>query len=221
MSMLQHSADCYGELRVVPIGHGSVCLSWQEETIVVDPYSAVADFSLLPPATAILLTHDHYDHYDPQAIRAIARPETTLVAPPKTAERLRADGFTQPVVTLANGQSALYAGRIGIEAVPAYNIMRERTAGVPFHPIGEGNGYLLTIGGRRIYIAGDTELIPEMRRLKPVDIAFLPQMLPYTMSEEEWIEAAKIIEPQYLYPYHFESVDRERLRKALPGIIIR
>lgn len=221
MRILPNNTDRYGEIGVTPIGHAAIYLSYKNETIVVDPYSRVADFALLPQATAILLTHDHYDHYDPAAIRAIMTPETTFIAPPKTADRLREDGFDQRIVTLANGQSADYRDRIRIEALPAYNVVRERHPGEPFHPRGEGNGYLLTIDDRRIYVAGDTELIPEMCRLEFVEIAFLPQMLPYTMSEEEWIEAAKIIEPKYLYPYHYETVDRERLQRVLPHVTIR
>lgn len=221
MRTLPNTADRYGEISVAPIGHGSLYLGYRDELIAVDPYSEVADYSALPEATAILITHDHYDHYDPEAIRMIATPRTTFIAPPKVAELLRSDGFTQEIVPLSNGESAEYEDLIRIDAVPAYNIVRERAPGQPFHPKGDGNGYILTIDGKRIYIAGDTELTPEMRRIDFIHIAFLPLMLPYTMSEEEFIEAAKIIEPEYLYPYHYDTVDKEWLRKALPHIIVR
>lgn len=221
MKIRPNTTDWYGEIGITPIGHASLYLECREERLAVDPYSKVADYRTLPAATAILITHDHYDHYDPEAIRAIAAPGTAFIAPPKVTERLRTDGFDQPTITLSNGESAEYRDWIRIEAVPAYNLVRERQPGEPFHPRGEGNGYILTIDGRRIYIAGDTERIPEMRGVGCIDIAFLPQMLPYTMSEEEWIEAAEIIGPKYLYPYHYETADRERLRKALPHIVIQ
>ena len=202
MRTLPNTTDRYGELSVTPIGHGSLYLDYKSERIAVDPYSEVADFSTLPEATVILITHDHYDHYDPEAIRPIATPETTFIAPPQVAELLRKDGFEQPIITLANGDI-------------------ERAPGQPFHPKGEGNGYILTIDGKRIYIAGDTEVIPEMREINFIFIAFLPMMLPYTINEEELIQAAKIIEPEFLYPYHYTSVNKQELQQALPNITIR
>lgn len=221
MRTLPNTTDRYGELSVTPIGHGSLYLDYKSERIAVDPYSEAADFSTLPEATVILITHDHYDHYDPEAIRPIATPETTFIAPPQVAELLRKDGFEQPIITMANGDIADYKDRMRIEAVPAYNIVRERAPGQPFHPKGEGNGYILTIDGKRIYIAGDTEVIPEMREINFIFIAFLPMMLPYTINEEEFIQAAKIIEPEFLYPYHYTSVNKQELQQALPNITIR
>lgn len=221
MRTLPNTTDRYGEISVTPIGHASLYLDYKDELIAVDPYSEVADYSALPDATAILITHDHYDHYDPEAIREIATPETTFIAPPKVAALLREDGFEQRIITLANGDSAEYKDLIRIDAVPAYNIVRERAPGQPFHPQGIGNGYIMTFDDKRIYIAGDTELTPEMRKINFVFIAFLPLMLPFTMNEEEFIEAAKIIEPRYLYPYHYNTVDKEWLQKALPNVIIK
>ena len=221
MRKLQDTTDHYGPISVTLIGHASLYLGYKDELIAVDPYSEVADYSTLPPATAILITHDHYDHYDPEAIREIATPETVFIAPQKVAELLREDGFEQQVITLANGDSTEYKDLIRIDAVSAYNIVRERAPGQPFHPKGVGNGYILTVNDKRIYIAGDTELTPEMRKINFVFIAFLPLMLPYTMNEEEFIEAAKIIEPKYLYPYHYNTVDKEHLQQALPHVIIK
>ncbi len=216
------TTDYYGPISVTRIGHAFLYIGYQEEMIAVDPYGEAADYTTpLPTATAILITHDHYDHYDPEAIRAVATEQTVFVAPPKAAERLHADGFTQRIIVLANGDTTDYNDSIRIRALPAYNIVRERRPGVPFHPKGEGNGYLLTIDEKRIYIAGDTELIPEMRELNFIFIAFLPLLLPYTMSEEEFVEAAKIIEPEYLYPYHYETVDRERIQKQLAVVQVR
>lgn len=221
MRTLPNTTDRYGEISVTLIGHASLYLGYKDELIAVDPYSEVADYSALPEATAILITHDHYDHYDPEAIRGIATPETTFIAPPKVAALLREDGFEQRIVTLENGDSTEYKDLIRIDAVPAYNIVRERAPGQPFHPQGAGNGYILTVDDKRIYIAGDTELTPEMRKINFIFIAFLPLMLPFTMNEEEFIESAKIIEPVYLYPYHYNTVDKEWLQKALPNVVIK
>lgn len=221
MRTLPDTTDRYGEISVTLIGHASLYLGYKEELIAVDPYSEVGDFSTLPQATAILITHDHYDHYDPEALREIATPETVFIAPKKVTELLRNDGFKQEIITLSNGESAEYKDLIRIDAVAAYNIVRERAPGQPFHPQGAGNGYILTVDDKRIYIAGDTELTPEMCKINFVFIAFLPLMLPFTMNEEEFIEAAKIIEPKYLYPYHYKTVDKEWLQKALPNVTIK
>lgn len=221
MRTLPNTTDRYGEISVTPIGHASLYLGYKDELIAVDPYSETADYSALPEATAILITHDHYDHYDPDAIRQIATSGTTFITPPKVAELLREDGFGQEIVTLVNGDGTEYKDLIRIDAVPAYNIVRERAPGQPFHPRGVGNGYILTVDDKRIYIAGDTERIPEMRKIDFIYIAFLPLMLPFTMNEEEFIEAAKIIEPKYLYPYHYRTVDKEWLQKALPHVIVK
>ncbi|WP_300728655.1 MBL fold metallo-hydrolase [uncultured Rikenella sp.] len=215
------TTDYYGPISVTRISHAALYIGYEDELIAVDPYGEGADYTTLPKATTVLITHDHYDHYDPEALRVIATDQTVFIAPPKAAERLRADGFTQRIITLANGDTTDYNRSIRIRALPAYNIARERRPGVPFHPKGEGNGYLLTIDEKRIYIAGDTELIPEMRELNFIFIAFLPLMLPYTMSEEEFIEAAKIIEPEYLYPYHYETVDRKRIQEQLAVVQVR
>lgn len=220
MRTLPNTTDRYGDVCVTLIGHASLYLGYKNVLIAVDPYSDVADYSALPLATAILITHDHYDHYDPEAIREIATERTTFIAPPKVAELLKEDGFMQEIIAMPNGDAVEYKG-IRIEAVLAYNIVRERAPGQPFHTKGVGNGYILTCGEKRIYIAGDTELTPRMREIDFIDIAFLPLMLPYTMDEEEFVEAAKIIGPEFLYPYHYNKVDKEWLQKALPNIVIR
>jgi L-ascorbate metabolism protein UlaG (beta-lactamase superfamily) len=100
---------------------------------------------------------------------------------------------------------------IVVEAVPAYNIINERAPGQPFHPKGEGNGYVLTIGGKRFYVAGDTENTPEMKSLKKIDVAFLPMNLPYTMTPEMVADAAKAFKPKILYPYHTGETDTNKI----------
>ena len=222
MRTLPDTTDHYGELYVTPIGHASLYIEYKGECIAVDPYSEVADFSTLPEATAILLTHDHYDHYDPDAIRAIATPRTTFIAPPIVADLLRRDGFTQPVITLSNGEAAEYGGTIRIEAVEAYNLVRERAPGQPFHPKGAGNGYILTLDGKRIYIAGDTEDTPEVLALHDIDAAFLPVNQPYTMTVDQAVRVVKAIRPRIFYPYHYgeveEKTDIDRLKRELEGV---
>ncbi|MCC8088490.1 MAG: MBL fold metallo-hydrolase [Rikenellaceae bacterium] len=203
-----------GEIVVTPIAHGSIILEFQEKIIHVDPYSEIADYSLLPYADLILITHDHYDHLDKPALEKIIKPDTHIISTGKTAEVLPG------IEILNNGDSTLWNG-IGIKAVPAYNIKREKEPGKVFHPKGEGNGYLLDFGGFKIYIAGDTENIPELSEIKNPDIAFLPQMLPFTMDEEELIEAAKVVASQILYPYHYTTVDKETLANNLPEITIK
>ena len=126
-------------------------------------------------------------------------------------------------IVLANGESGTWAV-VRVEALPAYNLEHKRPDGAPFHPKGEGNGYLLTMGGKRIYVAGDTENIPEMAALKDIDIAFLPMNLPYTMTPEMVAAAARTFRPKILYPYHYGDTDPQKLvelLKDLPAIEVR
>lgn len=205
-----------GEIGIQPLGHGSVMITWQGKVIQVDPYGEVADYDTLPKADLILLTHEHYDHYDPTAFRATAQPTTTLIGkfPPEAAAGLA------KAVALNNGDQTAWEG-IAIKAIPAYNIVHLKAPGQPFHPKGYGNGYILEAGGLRIYIGGDTELIPEMKELGPIDIAFLPQNLPYTMDPEMFLEAVRLVAPRVLYPYHYFEIDRAAVEKALPGIEVK
>ena len=206
-----------GEIEITFLGHASLILSSGGTVIQVDPFGKVADYATLPKADVILITHEHQDHLDPAAIQAIRKETTRVIASAAAAEQVK--GAT----ALENGASTTVAG-IGIEAVPAYNIKNERSPGVPFHPKGRGNGYVVTMAGLRIYIAGDTENIPEMKRLAGMDIAFLPMNLPYTMTPEMTADAARMIGPKILYPYHFGETDTSRLVKLLvdrPDIEVR
>ncbi len=204
-----------GEIRITPIGHGSLMMEYQQKIIHVDPYSRAGDYLALPKADLVLITHNHYDHYDPEALAEVSKPGTLIIADPATA---RAEQWRS--TALRNGDKTQWNG-IGIEAVPAYNIVQMRSPGIPFHPRGAGNGYILRVGDLNIYIAGDTELIPEMECLGPVDIAFLPKNLPYTMSDSMFIEAARTVRPGVLYPYHYFEINYDTLKEALPGIDIR
>ena len=189
-----------GPAEIWFLGHGTLMITFDGRVIHIDPYSAVADYSLLPAADIVLVTHQHGDHLDIKAIEKISKPATRFYCNALSS-------FALPgAVVMKNGDTVMTDG-IRIEAVPAYNINHVRSPGNPFHPKGEGNGYILTLGGRRIYIAGDTENIAEMRELKGIDIAFLPMNLPYTMTPEMVAEAVRLFNPAVLYPYHYGETD--------------
>ncbi|MGE5342239.1 MAG: MBL fold metallo-hydrolase [Candidatus Omnitrophota bacterium] len=209
-----------GPLNITFFGHGSLMFTFNKLMIQVDPYSAVADYSKLPPADLILITHEHQDHLDPGALSQIRTAKTQLVLTAACAEKVSGGKV------MANGESQTIDG-IKIEAVPAYNIEHKRADGTPFHPKGRGNGYVLTFGNKRVYVAGDTENIPEMKQLKDIDVAFLPMNLPYTMTPDMVAEAAKMIKPRVLYVYHFnpEVTDfftrLSNLMKGVGGVELR
>jgi len=206
-----------GDLAIGFLGHASLRFTFAGKEIYVDPFSRLADYSRLPKADVILVTHDHADHFDPQAIAAV-RSERTQVALPAAC----AGKFSGGIV-IRNGDVRTIGG-FPIEAVPAYNLVHKRENGRPFHIPGEGNGYILTFGDKRIYAAGDTENIPEMKNLRGIDCAFLPVNVPYTMTPEMAADAAKAFRPRILYPYHFSDTNLSRLTKLLKnekGIEIR
>lgn len=199
-----------GTLELWFIGHGTLMFKYNDLVIHIDPVSREADYSELPDADLILITHEHGDHLDPGAIKKILKDETEIICNKASSSAL------DDCRVMTNGDK-IDLEDISIEAVPAYNIEHERSPGNPFHPKGVGNGYILGIGGKRIYIAGDTENIPEMSSFRNIDIAFLPMNLPYTMSPEMAADAAMIIKPDILYPYHFGSTDTGELVKLLKG----
>ena len=199
-----------GELKITFIGHGTLMFAVGDTIIHVDPVSAEADCSKLPKADLILITHEHRDHLDPAAVAAIRKGGTIVLLTAKCAATL--SGGT----VMRNGDIR-NVGKFKIEAVPAYNIAHRRPTGEPFHPRGEGNGYVVTLGGTRIYVAGDTESIPEMKALKDIAVAFLPMNLPYTMTPEMVADAARAFRPRILYPYHFGKTDTAQLAKLLAG----
>jgi L-ascorbate metabolism protein UlaG (beta-lactamase superfamily) len=199
-----------GNLTITFIGHGTLMLSFRGKTIHVDPWSRLADYATLPKADIALLTHDHPDHLDPVALKLVSGERTAVIL----TQECRNRGIKGAV--MKNGDTTTVSG-IGIEAVPAYNVVGKRPDGTPFHPRGSGNGYILTFGGTRVYVAGDTENTPEMKRLQGIDIAFLPMNLPYTMTPEMVADAALAFKPKILYPYHFGETDTSRLVELLKG----
>lgn len=206
-----------GNLVFTFFAHASLMMEYHGKLIYIDPVMQYADYTKLPKADLILVTHQHGDHFDVKAIEAILK-EGTVVVVTKACNSTIAGS-----VILQNGDSKTLQG-IPIEAVPAYNVEHKRDNGTPFHPKGEGNGYVMTFGKTRVYIAGDTENIPEMKALKGIDCAFLPMNLPYTMTPEMVADAAKAFRPKILYPYHFGQTDTSRLVALLKnekGIEVR
>ncbi len=199
-----------GDLKMTFIGHGTLMFTFGGHVIHVDPVSSAVDYATLPRANLILVTHEHGDHLDVKAIRTLSTPSTVVLASPSCAKALPA------ATIISNGETRTVAG-LKIEAVPAYNLVHKRPDGAPFHPKGSGNGYIITFGDKRVYVAGDTENIPEMQALTGIDVAFLPMNLPYTMTPEMVAEAAKVVRPKILYPYHYGNTDPTNLVNLLKG----
>ncbi|MBN1416357.1 MAG: MBL fold metallo-hydrolase [Bacteroidales bacterium] len=208
-----------GDLVMTFIGHASLMFEFNNCILHIDPVAGEGDYTQLPKADIVLITHDHYDHFDREALQKILQPQTKVFLTQKCSWTSK----TGSPVIMKNGDVQETDG-IRIEAVPAYNIKHMRSPNNPFHPKGEGNGYIVTIGGKRVYIAGDTENTPEMKALKNIDVAFLPMNLPYTMTPEMVADAAKAFKPAILYPYHYGSTDTGILLQLLsntPEIEIR
>jgi len=199
-----------GNVEVTFVGHASLVFNFGGKVIHVDPVSRMADYSKLPKADLILITHAHGDHLDPTAIAAVRTSRTTIVGSPVCA------GKIEGLIVMHNGEAKTFIG-IPITATPAYNLVHKRPDGTPYHPKGEGNGYMLTFGDTRIYVAGDTENTPEMKALKNITVAFLPMNLPYTMTPEMVADAARAFRPKILYPYHYGDTNPTRLVKLLAG----
>jgi L-ascorbate metabolism protein UlaG (beta-lactamase superfamily) len=197
-----------GDLDITFLGHGTMMMNFNDKVIHVDPVSREADYSALPEADLILVTHEHQDHLDLSAIGLIRKEYTELVFSASCQDKLRTG------IVMSNGDVKTVMG-VKIEAVPAYNMLHERSKGQPFHPKGVGNGYILTFGDLRLYIAGDTENTPEMKALQDIDIAFLPMNLPYTMTPEMVADAARAFRPKILYPYHYGNTDLSQLQDLL------
>jgi L-ascorbate metabolism protein UlaG (beta-lactamase superfamily) len=206
-----------GDLTITFLGHGSLMFDFNQLNISIDPFSQVADYSQLPKADLILITHEHQDHLDLTALADVRTENTDLVLTEICAKQITGGTIMQ------NGDVRSVRG-IQIEAVPAYNLVHKRENGQPFHPKGIGNGYIMTFSDMRVYIAADTENTPEMKALTDIDVAFLPMNLPYTMTPEMVADAAKAFQPRLLYPYHFGNTDTSKLLELLhdeKGIEVR
>ena len=197
----------FGEsmLKISFLGHGTLMLDWNGWIIHVDPARAEADYSKLPKADVILITHEHGDHLDTRAISIIKKEGTAIVFNEASSRKLKGAQI------LRNGEDIIL-NNVKIEAVPAYNTTSGRSR---FHPKDRDNGYILNLGNERVYIAGDSEDTPEMKDLKNITIAFLPMNQPYTMIPEQVAAAAKAFRPKILYPYHFGNSDTAELTTLL------
>lgn len=197
-----------GPVKTTPIRHASLMIAGGGRVIYVDP--AQGNFEGLPPADVILVTHAHGDHLSDMIIAALTKTGTQVLGPEVVVK-------ARPGTTLIRAGESRQFGPWKIEAIPAYNLKRARPDGQPFHPKGEGLGYVLAYGGMRFYVAGDTEGIPEMTALKNIDVAFLPMNQPYTMTPGEAAEAARAFKPRIVYPYHYRGTDLKAFEKALAG----
>ena len=193
-------------LKITFFKHASLLLDYAGQKIFIDPVSDYADYTQQPKADFILITHEHGDHFDTKAIAAIETSGTRIIANPNCRKMLNRGQ------EMKNGDVLQLADDMKLEAVPAYNTTPGRDK---FHPKGRDNGYILTLGGTRIYIAGDTEDIPELNQVKDIDIAFLPVNQPYTMTPEQAIRATQIIKPHILYPYHYGDTDINKVKEGL------
>jgi L-ascorbate metabolism protein UlaG (beta-lactamase superfamily) len=206
-----------GDLQITFLGHGSLLFTFNGKNFYVDPFSKVANYKKLPKADVVLITHEHFDHLDPAALASVRTDQTVFVITELCAKQVK-NG-----IVMRNGDHRTVSG-VSIEAVPAYNLINKRDDGQPFHPKGIGNGYILTFGDQRVYVAGDTENIPEMKSIHNIDCAFLPMNLPYTMTPEMVAEAARSLRPRILYPYHYGDTNTAKLSELLrseSGIEVR
>jgi L-ascorbate metabolism protein UlaG (beta-lactamase superfamily) len=205
-----------GVLELHFIGHGSLMFKVNGFIIYIDPARSSGNFDYHPKADLILVTHEHGDHLDVALVGELKKPETLLFCNQNSLSKV-------PWGMVMNAGDRQEINNIIIEAVPAYNIVNESSPGHPYHPKGSGVGYILTIGGKRIYVAGDTENTPEMKSLRNIDAAFLPMNLPYTMTPAMVADAALAFKPKILYPYHFGDTDTNEIVKLLKdsGIDVR
>lgn len=196
---------------------------------MIDPVTKLGqktiDYTAMPKANYIFVTHEHGDHFDKEAIKQLTKDDTQLITNQRCGERLRGGDDTSGIMlgygkVIGNGDKLQIADDFMVEAVPAYNTTE---ANQKFHPKGRDNGYILTIDGLRIYIAGDTEDIPEMADIKDIDIAFMPCNQPFTMTTEQLVKAAKVVKPKVLFPYHYGETNVSSIPELLKaeGIDVR
>ncbi len=208
-TMPETIATSEGDLVIHPVEHASLVLEWGGKVIYVDPVGGAALYQALPKPTAILITHGHGDHFDVPTLEAIAGSVPLLTNKEvfdKLPEALKANAKS-----IANGEDGELDG-IKLKAIVAHNTTADR---MNYHPVGVGNGYILTLGDKQIYIAGDTEPTEEMLALTDIDVAFLPMNLPYTMTPDQAVEAINTFKPGIVYPYHYGESDLSPLESGV------
>jgi len=207
-----------GDLVVHAIHHASLTLTWLDTTVLVDPAPAMgaaegsdvtAEYKALPAPDLILVTHEHPDHFNVDILKAIA--DAPIIAPQSVVDKMPED-LKARTTALANGQSKKISDTLTIEAVPAYNLTEDR---LKYHPKGRDNGYVLTFGNTRVYVAGDTEDTPEMRAMTGIDAAFIPMNLPYTMDVDHAADAVKAFKPAIVFPYHYGESDVNKFKEQV------
>jgi L-ascorbate metabolism protein UlaG (beta-lactamase superfamily) len=212
-----------GDLKITSVGHASVMFSFGGKVVHVDPVGDIADYSLLPKADLILVTHDDPDHLDRKTVQALSSAATKLIVCPNCSLYLPAGRI------MINGETDTVAG-FKVEAVPAYNIFGRGGNGKPYAPRGSTNGYIVTFGDKRVYVAGVTESIPEMQKFKPIDVAFLPLneiargLALRTMNPSMFTNAVSVLQPKILFPYNYGGNDPKKfaeLIKDTPGVDLR
>jgi L-ascorbate metabolism protein UlaG (beta-lactamase superfamily) len=205
-----------GELRLTPLYHGSVMLEFGGKVIHVDPWSQ-ADYTGLPPADLIMITHTHADHLDRAAVDRLKKPGTLIVSTPAGVDTLNCAPACGEVESVADSERKTVMG-IEISGVPMYNLVQGSAPGKPFHHKGVGSGYIIGFGDTRVYFSGDTECTPEMKALTDISIAFLAMNPPRTMSTIEAAGCAKAFRPKIVYPYHYRGSKPEEFANALQGV---
>ena len=204
-----------GELRIMPIYHGSVMLEFGGNVIHVDPWSQ-GDYTDLPQADLIVVTHTHADHLDRALIDKLKKPATIIVGPPAVIDTLNCAPACGRVETISDAEKKTVMG-IEIEGVPMYNIVQGSAPGMPFHHKGIGSGYVLNFGDTRVYFSSDTECTPEMKALKNITVAFLSMNPPRTETPIEAAACAKAFKPKIAYPIHYLGSKPEDFADALKG----
>lgn len=196
-------------LSIMMIRHGSIALNYKGFNIQIDPVSKLGDqeidYAAFPKADCILVTHEHHDHYDADAIARLSTEQTRVLLNPATC-KMHGSGEA-----VSNGDT-LRVGPFGLIAVPAYNITEDH---LQFHPKGRDNGYILDFDSFRVYVSGDTENIEEMETFGPLDVAFLSTNQPYTMTTTQCIDAAMLLRPGVLIPYHLSDTDMQEIKTVL------
>jgi len=213
-----------GDLTITPILHGTLVLEYQEVTIYVDPYGGAEVFEGMNTPDIILITDIHGDHHNQKTLDTLDVSNATFVVPQAVADKM-SENWPSSIVVMRNGESK-EVKEIKINALPMYNLPESEDSR---HTKGRGNGYVLTIADKRIYISGDTEDIPEMRTLKNIDVAFVCMNMPYTMTVEQAADAVAKFQPEVVYPYHYrgrpDMSDTEQFKKlvneAAPKVEVR